>query len=129
MKKLLLVLASLAAVTCQAQSVAFAKFAGDYFGPATPVHWACDERAIVNFWVYDDGSILASTDRYDFDAGFSHSGSGTVDAHGKFIVQMDNGHLIVGRVSSSGTVRGTLYGTACKATFAALRRFHTPSNP
>lgn len=127
MKILLLSLACLAAVTCQAQSIAFAAFSGEYLGIATPVHWYCVDRVVVDAFVYPDGSISLNVFDYDFDPGIG--GTGTIDARGKFIVILANGHVIYGTVAKSGTIRGSFYSDTCRATFTALRRYKLPYAP
>jgi hypothetical protein len=114
--------------TCQGQSVAFAKFAGEYIGVASPSKWVCDERALIDVYVYPDGTVEVYAYTYDLNFSTGGFGTGTLDAKGRFAISVDTGFVVSGKVSASGTVRGTAIG-ACKYTYAALRRFKAPFDP
>lgn len=98
-------------------------------GIASPAKWLCSDRGIVDIYIYPSGLVAVNAYGYDLDWESGGFGTGAVDASGRFIVQLDNGFSMSGKVSVSGSVRGSAVGPVCKYTFTALRERRAAYDP
>lgn len=145
MKKILLTLACLAAVTCKAQEVGTARFRGDYAGVLLPVGNTCTtERLLVDVFVYDNGEMRGEIFDYDGDrrASIEHR----LDSSGGFLFNTGTNMLppfpscfpfcdpepgrdwlMRGKANAkAGTIKGSVdarYQGGCKYSFTLYRRF------
>lgn len=121
---LLIVVAALTVTSASAQS----KFAGEYMGIASPVKWGCSERAIIDVFVYTDGSYSVQFVDYDADWSSTTPAVGWLIGKGQIVTSFENGWFVSAKVSASGTVKGKATGP-CTYTFTAYRRKQFPYDP
>ena len=123
---LILSLLCLCNFTAKAQ---FEKFSGNYLGIATPAKWLCDERAVVDVFIYPDGAVEVHAYTYDLDFSAGTYGLAALLPNGRFVTTMDNGYVVSGKVSASGTVKMLAVSPHCKFTATVFRRTRAAYDP